>query len=171
MFSGLLNSSGQLSTWMPRLLAYFRSALLVRAADKSIADFVENFWMLHNISDNMVEATIVPNGRIDLSLFRAGNEITRLFLMGVETQADPAFIPPQTLMFVVSFKLLAVEYILHETVADVVKIQDGILFPQQNYADQSHFIKEAKKLSGVSPKELHKNKNGRFLQFSVLDAK
>ncbi len=48
-------------------------------------------------------------------------------------------------------------------------IKDGILFPQQNYADQSHFIKEAKKLSGVSPKELHKNKNDRFIQFSVLD--
>ncbi len=88
--------------------------------DKSIADFVENFWFLRNTSGSNIEAIIVPNGRIDLSFFKSGTEPYRLFLMGLETQADPAFIPPQTQMFVVSFKLLAAEYILHETVADVV---------------------------------------------------
>ncbi|WP_256603285.1 hypothetical protein [Sphingobacterium multivorum] len=46
--------------------------------------------------------------------------------------------------------------------------QEGKLFPQQNFADQSHFIKEVKKLAGVSPKELLKNQNERFIQFSTL---
>lgn len=50
-------------------------------------------------------------------------------------------------------------------------IKDGKLFPQQNFADQSHFIKEVKKLSGVSPKELKRNKNDRFIQFSTLASK
>ena len=50
-------------------------------------------------------------------------------------------------------------------------IKQGKLFPQQNFADQSHFIKEVRKLSGVSPKELKRNDNDRFIQFSVLDAK
>ena len=50
-------------------------------------------------------------------------------------------------------------------------IKEGKLFPQQNFADQSHFIKEVKKLSGVSPKELSKNKNDRFIQFSLLPSK
>ena len=50
-------------------------------------------------------------------------------------------------------------------------IKEGKLFPRQNFADQSHFIKEVKKLSGVSPKELLKNQNERFIQFSMLDAK
>ena len=50
-------------------------------------------------------------------------------------------------------------------------IKEGKLFPEQNFADQSHFIKEIKKLSGFLPKELNQNKNDRFIQFSVLPEK
>jgi len=50
-------------------------------------------------------------------------------------------------------------------------IKEGKLYPQQDYADQSHFIKEIKKLSGVLPKELNKNKNGRFIQLALLSQK
>lgn len=50
-------------------------------------------------------------------------------------------------------------------------IKEGKLFPQQNFADQSHFIKDVRKLSGVSPKELSKNQNERFIQFSLLPTK
>lgn len=48
-------------------------------------------------------------------------------------------------------------------------IWEGELYPQLSYTDQSHFIKEVKKLSGVSPKELSRNENSRFLQFLVYD--
>lgn len=51
--------------------------------------------------------------------------------------------------------------------ASLPYIKEGKLVPQLNYTDQSHFIKEIKKLSGVSPKELFKNQNDRFLQFLV----
>lgn len=50
-------------------------------------------------------------------------------------------------------------------------IKEGKLFPQQNFTDQSHFIKEVKKLSSALPKELKQNQNERFIQFSVLDPK
>ncbi|MCU7613462.1 AraC family transcriptional regulator [Chryseobacterium sp. GMJ5] len=55
--------------------------------------------------------------------------------------------------------------------ASLSQIKDGNLYPQLNFTDQSHFIKEIKQLSGVSPKELHKNENDRFLQFLVYDQK
>ena len=55
--------------------------------------------------------------------------------------------------------------------ASLPHIKEGQLFPQLNFTDQSHFIKEIKKLSGVSPKELFKNQNDRFLQFLVYDTK
>lgn len=51
--------------------------------------------------------------------------------------------------------------------ASLPHIKNGELSPQLNYTDQSHFIKEIKALSGVSPKALHKNENDRFLQFLV----
>jgi AraC-like DNA-binding protein len=47
-------------------------------------------------------------------------------------------------------------------------IKAGRLFPEQNFADQAHFIREVKKYAGVAPKVLHKNKNDRFIQFSSL---
>jgi len=50
-------------------------------------------------------------------------------------------------------------------------IKEGKLFPEQNFTDQAHFIKEVKKLSGVTPKELFKNKNDRFIQLSSLPPK
>lgn len=55
--------------------------------------------------------------------------------------------------------------------ASLHHIKDGKLSPQLNFTDQSHFIKEIKKLSGVSPKELFKNQNDRFLQFLVYHTK
>lgn len=51
--------------------------------------------------------------------------------------------------------------------ASLPHINKGELYPQLNFTDQSHFIKEIKKFSGVSPKDLHKNENDRFLQFLV----
>jgi len=50
-------------------------------------------------------------------------------------------------------------------------ISQGKLFPEQNFFDQAHFIKEVKKLSGALPTELKENKNGRFLQFTALSKK
>lgn len=49
-------------------------------------------------------------------------------------------------------------------------IRAGQLAPEGDFADQSHFIKEIRKLSGVSPKVLFRNENDRFLQFLVYDA-
>lgn len=47
------------------------------------------------------------------------------------------------------------------------QVKEGRLYPELNYYDQSHYIKEVKKYTGESPKELFKNEGDRFLQFSV----
>ena len=52
--------------------------------------------------------------------------------------------------------------------ASFQQIKEGKLFPEQNFSDQAHFTREVKKLAGVVPKELSKNKNDRFVQFSSL---
>lgn len=55
--------------------------------------------------------------------------------------------------------------------ASLEHISEGKLFPELNFTDQTHFIKEIKKFSGVAPKELSKNKNDRFILLSVLKQK
>ena len=54
--------------------------------------------------------------------------------------------------------------------ASLEHIAKGRLFPELNFADQNHFIKEIKKFSGVVPSELLKNTNDRFILLSVLKA-
>lgn len=236
--------------------------------DKSLSDFVESFWMLENPSDHGKELVILPDGRIDLTFSHSPTEPFHSMLSGLETHPDQATLASGTKMFAVSFKLLATEYILHNTVSGLLDsaqllpadfwnfsandldnfdrfcqkasgkiqsllpeeidrrkqkmfaalyaangaitvkalsekaawssrqinryfnqqfglslkvycnilrfrasfqhIREGRLFPQENFADQSHFIREVKKLSGVSPKELKRNQNDRFIQLSTL---
>ncbi len=47
-------------------------------------------------------------------------------------------------------------------------ISEGKLFPEQNFTDQNHFIKEIKKYAGVTPKELSKNKDERFIDILAI---
>ncbi|WP_312508969.1 AraC family transcriptional regulator [Chryseobacterium culicis] len=48
------------------------------------------------------------------------------------------------------------------------QLKSGDLYPRLNYGDQSHFIRQVKKFSGVNPGMLKKNENDRFIQLSVL---
>lgn len=239
--------------------------------DKLLSDFVENIGMFHNQSDTAKEVVIMPDGRIDLFFSQSASEPFHVTLIGLETVPDQISIMPQTLAFVISFKPLAVEYILHTSIADFLNsakdlpndfwnfhaddlkdfdafykkasqklkellpkeiderkrklfeliyssngdmkvkelsekvfwssrqinryfnqqfglslksfckilrfraslehIAQGKIFPELNFTDQTHFIKEIKKFSGVVPKELLKNKNDRFILLSVLKQK
>lgn len=239
--------------------------------DKSLADFVESFWLLQNHSDNDKEVVVLPDGRIDLFFTQSASEPFQVILLGIETQYGQQTIRPKRHTFAISFKPLATEYLFQNNIAilldkgaflpidfwdfcdeelndfdlccekatkiirsllpkeiderkrnlfdliyktngaisikelsekafwsrqqinryfnqqfglsakaycNIIRfrasfqhIKEGKLFPQQNFADQSHFIKEVKKLSGVSPKELSKNQNERFIQFSLLPPK
>lgn len=47
-------------------------------------------------------------------------------------------------------------------------IKKGQLYPEHNYFDQSHFIKDLKKQTGSKPTELFENINARFLQLTTM---
>jgi len=239
--------------------------------DKSLADFVESIGMFHNPSDEAKEVVVMPDGRIDLFFSQSASEPFHVTIIGLETAPEQRSVPPQSLFFTISFKPLAVEYILHTSIADLLNtarklpndfwdfnaddlndfdafykkasqkvtallptetderkhklfeliyasygemsvhelsekvgwssrqinryfsqqlglslkayctilrfraslehIAHGKLFPELNFTDQTHFIKEIKRFSGVVPKELSKNKNDRFVLLSVLKQK
>lgn len=52
--------------------------------------------------------------------------------------------------------------------ASLEHIARGKLFPELDFADQNHFIKEIKKFSGVVPKDLSQNRNDRFILLSAI---
>ena len=238
---------------------------------KPLDPFVESIGMFHNASGEPREVVIMPDGRIDLFFSKTGSEPLRVMLMGLETTPEQRTVAPYMLNYVISFRPLAVEYILHTSIADIVDtardlandfwhftesdfrsfdsfyqkasqilpallpsevderkqylfnliystngemsvkalsgktfwssrqinryfnqqlglslkaycsilrfraslehIAQGRLFPELNFTDQAHFIKEIKKFSGVIPKELSRNKNDRFILLSVLKQK
>jgi len=236
-----------------------------------LSDFVESFWMVANLSEGDKPIVILPDGRFDIIFSFSPQEPYHATLTGLGTQPEQNFLPAKIVMFAVSFKLLAIEYLLDFPIADLLdsatrlpddfwgitardlddfdsfckkisakmkglikskfdsrkqklfeliyssqgslsvkelseqvywssrqinryfnqqfgislkaycnilrfraslqQIKEGKLFPEQNFTDQAHFIKEIKKYSGVIPKELRKNKNDRFILFSTLPKK
>jgi AraC-like DNA-binding protein len=50
-------------------------------------------------------------------------------------------------------------------------IANGRLYPKKEYTDQAHFIKEVRKYTNNSPRQLLKNENDRFLQLLAFKTK
>ncbi len=50
-------------------------------------------------------------------------------------------------------------------------ISKGEFYPSNNYFDQPHFIREIKKHTGKTPKEIYKNQNDRFIQLKFTKRK
>ena len=242
---------------------------VARKPDGQLSDFIESFWMLSNNTDEDKPIVLVPDGRIDLAFsFTKPYELT---LLGLESHPSQTVLTAREVIFAISFKLLALEYlfdkkfhILIDTAyslpaayfgvaleelsdfnqfcdqfttkltlvfdrkidvrkkklvellyaskgaitikelagqvnwsarqinryfnqqfglsvksyctilrfrASFEQIKEGKFYPEQDFADQAHFIKDVKRFSGVTPKELNRNIDDRFIQFSTLPEK
>lgn len=233
--------------------------------------YVESYWMLANRSGQSHDIALLPDGRIDIVFGYSPTEPFNAVLLGLGDAPEQTTLAAGVVMFAVSFKLPAVEYVLHTSIAALLNtaqqlpegfwnitqahlssfdqfvaavtqqiesciqqpidnrkqklfeliytsqgeksvkelseqsfwssrqinryftqqfgislkayctilrfrasfdhIKEGKLYPQQNFTDQAHFIKEVKKFAGVAPKELSKNKNDRFIQLLDLPKK
>jgi len=231
-------------------------------------DFVESFWMISNKAANEHQIVILPDGRFDIIFSFNDKEFFQPTLKGLDIEPEQTAIPAKSNLYAISFKLLAIEYLLDEKAASLLNqglnlpngfwgiskndlndftsfcekasikmtslikpgidnrkkqlfnliyasngtltvkelsekvfwssrqinryfqqtfgislkaycniirfksslqhIKKGKLFPELNFTDQTHFIKEVKKMSGVTPKELSKNTNDRFILLSAI---
>ncbi len=52
-----------------------------------------------------------------------------------------------------------------------IQIREGKFYPEKDYFDQAHFIKEVKKHTGETPKTLHEQQNDRFIQLKNIKRK
>jgi AraC-like DNA-binding protein len=234
----------------------------------SISHFVHSFWMLDNKTGKDIPSTILPNGMVDITLIKINSADWEMLLRGIDTKPAQVVIKKGTKIFTIGLKLLAVEYLLGDSIKDILNeernisnnywqfeesdltsfekfcnnatqkiktistenidsrkkklfeliysshgsitvkglsektywssrqinryfnkqfgispkaycnilrlgasfkhISEGKLFPEQNFTDQNHFIKEIKKYAGVTPKELRKNKGNRFIDITAI---
>ena len=52
-----------------------------------------------------------------------------------------------------------------------IQIREGKFFPEIGYFDQAHFIREVKKHTNKTPKELYKEQHDRFIQLKYIQKK
>jgi AraC-like DNA-binding protein len=135
--------------------------------EKPLADFVYSFSSLQNIAD-ITEGVIVPNGRIDLIFFRTTDNQFIISLMGLETK--PKLMPRQHIsdFFAINFNPLAVEYILHHSIADIVNTgriltKDSWDFNTADLNDFDMFCEKASlKILSLLPKDIDERKRKLF---------
>lgn len=133
--------------------------------DESISDFVDSFWVLHNQSDFDKETIGLPDGRIDLFLVKSDTEPFNMALLGVGTQIqEHAVIPANSLRFAIGFKLLAVEYILQESISEILNkgkiiANDYWDFTPEDLENFDAFCEKAtQKIQSLIPKEIDPRK-------------
>ncbi|MEZ0610360.1 helix-turn-helix domain-containing protein [Fibrella sp. WM1] len=233
-----------------------------------LANFVESFWRLTNPTDQPVPVIVLPDGRFDVIYSFSPAEPRRTILTGLGSKPEQQRVEAGTLMYAVSFRLLALEYLLQTSIANLGNdvqilpadfwgitdddlsdlsrfsarlshlfaqripaqidprkqtlqqliyatngsipvgdlaqqtgwssrqinryftrqlgvslktyctmlrfrasfqhLREGRLFPEENFTDQAHFIREVRKYAGVTPRGLAQNADDRFIQLSTL---
>lgn len=137
--------------------------------NKLLSDFVDSFWFVDNQSNNDKETTGLPDGRVDLFLFQSPAEPFRIVLIGLGTQQhESAIIPANGLIFSISFKLLAIEYIFRDTISDI--LNNGRILPndfwgftENDLQDFDLFVEKAtQKIQSLLPEEIDERKRKLF---------
>ncbi|MFK7770517.1 MAG: DUF6597 domain-containing transcriptional factor [Saprospiraceae bacterium] len=243
--------------------------------DDFLKDFIRCYWWLDNSTDQDLKFSILPDGCFDLIILFKNYKQDHISLSGLWSKKTEVTVPPNTQLFGIQFRLLAVDYIFQEKIASMLNqqknlkddywaldsfslfdndraelvkqldgkiyscinskkeidarkqklfkllyqtkgneptdfyaqqvfwsrrqitryfqnrfglslkaycnilkcsasfkhLKKGQLYPEQNYFDQSHFIKSLKKHTGNTPKDLFENKNDRFLQLTIIPKK
>lgn len=136
---------------------------------QNLSEFVDSFWCIRNTSNETIETVGLPDGRIDLSLFQSSEEPFRITLLGLGTkQYEKGRIPANSLTFVISFKLPAVEYVLQESIAGIVNSAKNLEldfwdFKKTDLEDFELFCKKASlKIESLLLKEIETRKQKLF---------
>ena len=86
-----------------------------------LAPFVESFWLLVNHAEEAQHMVLIPDGRIDVFFSHSATEPYQVTLRGLDTQPSAQVIPPHRMVFAISWKLLAAEYLLPVRLANLLE--------------------------------------------------
>lgn len=136
--------------------------------DESLADFVEQFWFLKNHSDRDIETTGLPDGLVDIILNKSVTQPFHIIEFGGLTEHENAKLPARCIMFCISFKLLAVEYVIHQPISDILNSgrflpDDFWGFAESDFMDFEAFVdKASNKIKSLLPAEIDQRKRKLF---------
>jgi len=87
---------------------------------EAFGTYVKFFWRLENKDREPRKVVILPHGYFDLAFWRADNIQFQSVLFGLGTIPAEYTIPPHSVSYCVSFKLLAAEYLLIQKIASLI---------------------------------------------------
>ncbi|WP_118974286.1 helix-turn-helix domain-containing protein [Taibaiella koreensis] len=87
---------------------------------ESIKDFVECFWMVENATGIEKEVVVMPDANFDLVISKDNDDPLQIYLLGIGTLYGKRTIEANSKMFFISFKLLALEYLFHQSIAGLL---------------------------------------------------
>src|SRR5215831_11260301 len=92
--------------------------LIIQSAlpDDSISHFVHSFWMLDNKTGKDIPSTILPNGMVDMTMMKMKSGKWEMLVRGIDTEPSQVVIKKGTKIFTIGLKLLAVEYLLGNSI-------------------------------------------------------
>jgi AraC-like DNA-binding protein len=135
--------------------------------DKSISHFVHSFWMLENKTGQDIPSTVLPNGMVDLILMKVNSQNWEMVVRGIDTLPGPVSILANTKMFSIGLKLLAVEYLLGDSVKDVLNAgknleNDFWQFDQRDMSFKSFCGKATQKMKTIPVNSIDDRKKKLF---------
>jgi len=89
-------------------------------AHEDLNDYVRCYWKLENKNTDFQYFTILPDGFFDLLICYQNNHLERVFLSGLWDQKTNVIIPPETTIYGVQFRLLAIENVIQESITPIL---------------------------------------------------
>lgn len=91
-----------------------------------LTDFVTCYWWFENATANPLDFTILPDGCFDLLVHFRNNTLNETSLTGIWTKQVDVSIEPNTQIFGIRFKLLAVDHIFQKSIADILNSESPL---------------------------------------------
>jgi AraC-like DNA-binding protein len=132
--------------------------------DHSISHFVHSFWMLENKTGKDIPSTVLPNGMVDITLLKMNSQKEELLVRGIETLPRQVTIMAGTTIFTIGLKLLAVEYLLGDSIKNVLNegrtlTNDLWKFEQSDFNNFENFCnKSTQKIKTISTESIDSRK-------------
>ena len=89
-------------------------------AHPKLSDYVRCYWKIENKNKGFQNYSILPDGFFDLLICYQNDNLEGVFLTGLWNEKTNAIIPPNTTIYGVQFRLLAIENIIQDSISTLL---------------------------------------------------
>jgi AraC-like DNA-binding protein len=89
-------------------------------AHQNLRDYVRCYWKIENKNKDFLYYTIFPDGFFDLLICYHNDNLEGVFLTGLWNHKTKVVISPETTIYGVQFRLLAIENIIQENISSLL---------------------------------------------------